>query len=74
MSAPTDVTIKIYERGKFAGYLAMFFESEKAKTIAKKIEAKDNIIVSKKENLPRAEKICNDNRLHFEVVHMHGIT
>ena len=68
--APTDATIKIYNRGNLAGKFAIFFTSEKAMKIAKGTGIKDNIFAASNTdiNLKKAELFLERQRLRYDTV------
>jgi hypothetical protein len=67
----SDVTIKEYTRGKLAGKVALFFNTDKAKQEYKKmlIDSLYCIAYDKTDTImEKAERFCTDRQLHYEIV------
>lgn len=62
----SDVTIKQYNSGKFAGKYAAFFNTDKAKKVLTSFGNDNGVIAGIQSNLPKVEAFCERNQLHYE--------
>lgn len=73
MSAQLDCTLKIYNRGKLAGKFAIFFNTDKAKKIAKALNLKNDILAAEttETRLTNARALLNRNKLYYDEIEVH---